>query len=315
MLLAGLSEPRRVADELPIVMPDEIEALQAEWAANPAPRTDPWDTPIHRIIADQADRTPGRIAVGCDGAHLTYDALRERVGTIAHGLRAAGVSRGDRIGLFASRSLDAAPALLGILQAGAAFVPLDPGHPAERVNHTLRDAECVAVLADRARPAEIDDLPWLDLNDDHPVVDGPVHDVSAASLDDVDHGRGELDDLAYVMYTSGSTGRPKGVGVTHANLLHFLRGARDRLALSSDDVMTAMTTLTFDPALMELFVPLAVGARIEVAPARITGDASALTRSDRGGRRHGRASHPDRMADADRERLDRPRPPDDRVRR
>ncbi len=268
---SGLIEPEQIADRIPLVLADEIDALRAEWAATAAPADDPWQAPVHRIIADRAERAPERVAVRCDDAQLTFGELRDRIEVVADGLRASGVMPGDRVGLFAARSLDAVPAVLGTLRAGAAFVPLDPCHPADRVNHTLRDAECVLVLADRDRPDAIDDLPWLDLRTIDDTTD--IGSQTPRPVDDI-----ALDDLAYVMYTSGSTGRPKGVGVTHANLLHFLRGARDRLALATDDVMIAMTTLTFDPALMEILLPLAVGARVEVAPSRITGDGAALRR-------------------------------------
>ncbi|MEV6997438.1 amino acid adenylation domain-containing protein [Streptomyces sp. NPDC093982] len=213
------------------------------------------------LIRAQAQRSPDVPAVESAGEHLTYGQLLVQAEGLARHLLGLGVGPGDLVAVAVPRGVDLVPALLGVQLAGAAYVPLDPEHPAERLNDILRDcAARVLVTADAAGS------PGL-------RTEVRVH------LDDVPlrHGTAPLpapdpDSTAYVIYTSGSTGRPKGVAVAHRALGNFIASMRERLALPDDVVLPAVTTVSFDIAGLELFLPLTTGGRVVLAPQAVTAD-------------------------------------------
>jgi amino acid adenylation domain-containing protein/non-ribosomal peptide synthase protein (TIGR01720 family) len=159
--------------------------------------------------------------------------------------------------------------MLGVWKAGAAYVPLDPSHPAERLSYVLSDCTPSAILAD--------DLPssWISTGD-VPVIDMTVMERSALPATNPAPPRATSGDLAYIIYTSGSTGRPKGVMIEHRGLVNFLLAAAEAFEVTSDDLMLAVTTLSFDIAAMEIFLPLVRGARVVVATRDEAGDAHRL---------------------------------------
>ncbi|WP_203995313.1 AMP-binding protein, partial [Sphaerisporangium rufum] len=199
----------------------------------------------------------GRVAVvAADGTSLSYGELDAVAGRLAHRLRAAGVGRGDVVGLFTGRSVEALAGMLAVWKAGAAYLPLDPDYPAARIELVLADSGARTVLVGEGLR---DRLPAfagtvLDLGAD--VTDAPAGDPPAA---------GGAEDPAYVLYTSGSTGRPKGVVVPHRALVNFLCSMRELLGSRPDDVWLALTSLSFDISGLELFLPLITGARTVIA--------------------------------------------------
>ncbi|WP_045563376.1 non-ribosomal peptide synthetase [Streptomyces sp. FxanaA7] len=201
---------------------------------------------------------PDHPAVVADDATYTYRELSDRAEALALRLAGFGVGPGDRVGVCLDRGADLVTALLAVARTGAAFVPLDPAHPAERTAYILRDSAPTLVLTDGS--GDLTPVGW----------DGKVLDLSQEELDPAAGAGPSLpgatpDGLAYVIYTSGSTGRPKGVAISHralANLVDSL--ARRHPGLGAEDRFLALTTLTFDTSLAELLVPLAVGASVHV---------------------------------------------------
>ncbi|HEX8273213.1 MAG TPA: amino acid adenylation domain-containing protein [Longimicrobiaceae bacterium] len=221
---------------------------------------------LHQLVEAQAAAAPDRVAVeGGDGA-LTYAELDRRAGAVAAGLRARGIGPESRVAIFVDRSAGMLAALLGVLKAGGAYLPLDPAYPADRIAYILEDSGARAVLTERALagalPAFAGEVVLLD--------EIPAGDAGAAGAPVAP------ENLAYVIYTSGSTGKPKGVQVPHRAVVNFLHAMRERPGLAADDVLLAVTTLSFDIAGLELFLPLAVGARVVVASREAAADARLL---------------------------------------
>jgi len=211
------------------------------------------EPPFHHPLAEirrHASRTPDRAALVSDDGGLTYAELIEAVDGLATWLRAAGVGPGSLVGVRRERGAELVVGLLGVLAAGAAYVPLDPADPEARLAHILRDAAPDVVLTDPVR------LP-------------PAGPSSA---------RAGPDELAYVIYTSGSTGTPKGVEVTRGALGNVLVSVGNALDMSTEDVLVAVTTPAFDIAALELMLPLMRGARLVVPPHATIRDPRALRR-------------------------------------
>ena len=225
---------------------------------------------VHRWIEEQAERRPEAVAVVSSGESLTYAELNARANRLARRLRAMGVGPEVLVGLCAGRSARTVVGLLAILKAGGAYVPLDPAYPAERIAFMLQDAQ-VSVLLTEERLR--DQLPGgeariLCLDSESQTSDQE----SAANLD----GGASAGNLAYVIYTSGSTGKPKGVQITHGALANLLQSMRRLLSINERDALLAVTTLSFDIAALEIFLPLIVGARVELIDRDVAADGARL---------------------------------------
>lgn len=210
------------------------------------------------MFAAQVARVPQRVAVSCAQRTLGYAELDAQSTALAHALVARGVQAGDRVGVSLPRSEAMLVAMLGVLKAGAAYVPLDPGFPAERLRYMAEHAALRVVVGETraSTPAvvaagrdvlELAALPPVTAATALPAVSG--------------------DDAAYVLYTSGSTGVPKGVCVLHRNLANLLASMRVEPGFGEDDVLCAVTTLSFDIAELELYLPLVSGGRVVIASA------------------------------------------------
>jgi amino acid adenylation domain-containing protein len=208
-------------------------------------------------FADRVRETPAAVAVRCGDRSVTYAELAELAGRVAARLRGAGLHPEARVGVCLERSPELVAALLGAMAAGAAYVPLDPGYPRERLEHMIGDAGLAALLTQRS----LRDL--LPVPEGVAVVDVPALAAEAAGASDLPAAPAP-DQLAYVIYTSGSTGRPKGVAIPHRALDNFLRAMRRLVGLSRADVLGALTPVSFDIAGLELFLPLTVGATVVV---------------------------------------------------
>ncbi|WP_173055489.1 non-ribosomal peptide synthetase [Phytohabitans houttuyneae] len=189
---------------------------------------------------------------------MTYRELVEQASRLSWELREFGVGPESIVALCLDRGVDMVVAMLAVWQAGAAYLPLDPDYPTDRLTYTLADSGA-SVLLRHAHVFDSDTVATVTLDD--PQVRARIASRPATLLDMPSSG----DRLAYVIYTSGSTGRPKGVQITHRNLVNFLVGMAQRPGLSSSDVLLAVTTLSFDIAGLELLLPLLVGARVVVA--------------------------------------------------
>ncbi len=270
LLRAAVARPDLAFGRLPVVSESargDLQALQ--------PATVPFDREcrMHEFFERQCDRTPDRIAVQFNGEFVRYDELEARANRIAHLLRARGAHRGTLVGLVLDRGVDMLAGLLGVLKAGAGYVPLDPNFPAERLSYMASDAGLAALLTTTRHAGNFDlrGRPVL-------ALDALQDELAALPTTRVgrDDSAAQPESVAYVIYTSGSTGRPKGVQVPHRAVSNFLASMAKEPGLGADDRLVAVTTLSFDIAVLELLLPLAVGARIVLADRITAADGVAL---------------------------------------
>ncbi|MGE7391198.1 amino acid adenylation domain-containing protein [Streptomyces sp. NPDC004126] len=245
------------------------------------PESLPFAQTYMALFEERAARDPQAIAVVCGGETLDYGDLNARANRLARLLNSHGAGPGSLVALSLPRSVDLVVALLAVTKAGAAFLPIDPAHPEERNTRIVRDASPGMLLTHAAhRPAEgsgsgprcvvVDDPDTVRLLAEQPAGDRDGAQDSGGT-GDVRPG-----DPAYVLYTSGSTGLPKGVVVTFANLVNLLEHFRERFALSPGDGFLSVTTVGFDIAILEIFLPLLSGARLVLASPAEHGDPARL---------------------------------------
>ncbi|HPD91887.1 MAG: LLM class flavin-dependent oxidoreductase [Rhodobacter sp.] len=210
---------------------------------------------INRLFEAQVARTPDAVALVFEGVSLTYAQMNARANRVAHVLQAMGIGPDTPVALCARRSPDLLIGALGILKAGGAYVPMDPAYPAERLQHFLTDSGAPVIVTQSALidilPAHAADLLVLDTDTR----------LNAASEDNPATGAAPQD-LAYLIYTSGSTGKPKGVMVEHRNVANFFAGMDDRIPHDPAGVWLAVTSLSFDISVLELFWTLARGFKL-----------------------------------------------------
>jgi amino acid adenylation domain-containing protein len=254
-----------------IRLPSTERALLQAW--NRTEAAFPSETIFSRTFEDQVARSGSAVAVSFMGATLSYAELNAKSNAIARRLRELGVAPGVYVGLCAQRSLDLVVALLAIQKSGGAYVPLDPEFPAERLDYMLATCGAKVIvtaggMSDRLKLA--DDMTCLDLTAEAEIL-------ARIPTSNLQGGAGP-DDPAYAIYTSGSTGQPKAVVVPHRALTNFLWSMRQRPGLTDADTLAAVTTISFDIAALELYLPLMVGARIELVPSDIASNGLALSR-------------------------------------
>ncbi|MEN1927037.1 non-ribosomal peptide synthetase/type I polyketide synthase [Luteimonas qiangzhengi] len=255
-----------------LALVDAVE--QAEQAAlQPVPVPFDRDRLMHEHFELQCDRSPERIAVSFGASRFSYAELEDRSNRIAHLLRSHGVRRGALVGLAVDRGFDMVASVLGVLKAGAGWVPLDPQFPHDRLAYMAGDANLAALLTTGAHAAVFDlrGRPVLPLD----TLDAELAAAPSTRIGR-DDGAAEAEGVAYVIYTSGSTGLPKGVRVPHRGVSNFLTGMRHEPGMVADDRLLAVTTLSFDIAVLELLLPLSVGAMIVLADRDTAADGAAL---------------------------------------
>ncbi len=249
-----------------LVTPAERAELAA-WGCVPVTPPAPSGPTLPERFTAVARAYPDRPAVRAADASLSYAELDAASAELADRLRAAGAGPGAVVAVALDRSSRLVVALLAVLRAGAAYLPIDPGFPPDRVRFMLADSGCrwLVTAGDAAAGLPATDAVVLRLDEE------------AAAAEPVPAGPGAaLDDLAYVIYTSGSTGTPKGVSVEHGALANFLRSMAREPGLEATDVLVSVTTVSFDIAALELFLPLWVGASVVVATAADTVDPDRL---------------------------------------
>ncbi len=229
---------------LDVLGESDRQQLEA-WNRESALEVDPSLTVVD-LLEEQLRKSPQAIAVECEGRALSYAELHSKADALAAWLRARGVGPGGRVGISLERGVDMLVALVGVLKSGAAYVPLDPAYPRERLDFMIADAgiEIVLTKLEEAAPAPAP--------------------------------RPQPEQPAYVIYTSGSTGKPKGVGAPHRAVVNLLKSVARTPGLSGSDTVLAVTTLSFDIAVSELLLPLTVGARIVIATREVASDGARL---------------------------------------
>ncbi|WP_182085890.1 MupA/Atu3671 family FMN-dependent luciferase-like monooxygenase [Aureimonas sp. ME7] len=271
------ARPERLAD-LPLMREDEKRHLLFD--LNDTARPPLPETTLHALIEAQVDRTPDLVAVVDALGSLTYRELEAQANRVAHALVSLGLRPGTMVGLHLSRSTSLVVAALAIAKAGGAYVPLDPMFPTDRLAYMVEDSAAPIVLTERhllgsiatptVRFAAIEDLLASDAPTSRPAV--PVG----------------TNDLAYVIYTSGSTGRPKGVMLEHGNVANFFAGMDERVPAKRADgaqpVWLAVTSLSFDISVLELFWTLARGFKVVVHSPEVRSQSAGLVAADSAGK-------------------------------
>ncbi len=256
LLSSFASDPGLRLSQVPLLAEEERRHLLFDLndTAVPAPTK-----LLHQLLAARCAASSGETAVEVAGERLTYGELGLRSNRLARYLAARGVGPEVLVGLCVTRSPDMVVALLAVLKAGGGYVPLDPEYPASRLELMLGDSRAPVVVT---QTALIEKLPPSDaLIID---LDGDGAAIAAESAEPFDGGA-RLSNLAYVIYTSGSTGTPKGVQISHEALVNFLLSMEKRPGFTADDSLLAVTTLSFDIAGLELYLPLLAGGRLVLA--------------------------------------------------
>jgi amino acid adenylation domain-containing protein len=233
------------------------ERLLAELADGPQAAAGP--TPVHRLFEQLAQRTPDAPAVASGDESLSYAELNARANQIAHALRSSGVGRDVAVALLADRSPHLIAAILGVLKAGGAYLPLNPDQPTARLTFQVQDAGATIILTDAAHEELAVQLPAQTLRADTGLGDHPTTDPEPT---------GELDDVVYIIYTSGSTGVPKGVENTHRGLANYVAAIVERLDLASAGPQRfgVVTTISTDLGNTSVFPALATGGTLQLVP-------------------------------------------------
>ncbi|WP_223068389.1 non-ribosomal peptide synthetase [Paenibacillus caui] len=209
--------------------------------------------PVHKLIEEQAARTPNKKAVSFDDHSLTYAELNAKANRLAHHLRRQGVTRNSLVGVHLGHSLEMLVALLGILKAGGTYVPIDPSYPANRIQHILDDSGVHVVLTDRSFSSGVSYTGQL-LELSVPLAEGTTNPKLV----------NELSDAVYVIYTSGSTGLPKGAVIEHRGLVNYVWWAQATYLPDEDDAIALYSSLSFDLTVTSIFPPLVAGREVVI---------------------------------------------------
>ncbi|GAX38795.1 amino acid adenylation domain-containing protein [Nodularia sp. NIES-3585] len=268
MLEAIVANPQQRINQLPLLTASEQQQLLVEW--NDTQIDYPHDLCIHQLFEQQVERTPHAVAVVYEHQQLTYAQLNSRANQLAHYLRSLGVSADVLVGICVERSIDMIVGLLGILKAGGAYVPLDPEYPTERLSFMLEDAQVSVLLTQQHLKGKLPQhqAQLVCLDTDWQLISrlnqkNPITGVQASNL-------------AYVIYTSGSTGQPKGVQISHEGVSNFLFAMQERPGITKQDILLGITTVAFDIAGLEIFLPIIVGACLVIANREVTFDGRQL---------------------------------------
>ncbi len=263
LLEAAAADPDTPVSRLPMLGETERRQVLVEWSGGRM--STPPGPCLHDLFAVQAARRPDAVALTDGGDAFTYADLDRRSDAVARRLRALGAGPETLVGLCAERSPDLVIGMLGILRAGAAYVPLDPDYPRDRLAFMVEDSAAPIVLTQRGLHDRLPATGARLLDLDH--LDAPARSAPApASAPD----RGLPDSAAYVMYTSGSTGRPKGVAVTHHQVVRLFDATRSLFGFDERDVWTLFHSFAFDFSVWELWGALAHGGRLVIVPYRVS---------------------------------------------
>ncbi len=228
---------------------------------------------VDERVIDMSRRSPARLAASSSDASLTYEALVEQARKLARQIRARGVGPGDVVGICLGRSADFLVSTLAVLMTGAAYLPLDPGYPDERLRFMVQDAAAQLVIAD---PALAHRLAGPEVLRPRPDPEPGAASATAPSAGDPQPRARRATDVAYVIYTSGSTGTPKGVTVTHASLLSLISWHQRAFAITAADRGTQIASPSFDAAVWEIWPYLAAGASLHIPDDATRTDPAAL---------------------------------------
>lgn len=268
-LLEGIVvTPEQRISQLPLLTEAERYQLLVEWNGTQAQY--PLEQCIHQLFEAQVEKTPDAVAVVFEDKQLTYRELNERANQLAHYLKKLGVKPDVLVGICVERSWEMLVGLLGILKAGGAYVPLDPAYPQERLAFMLSDSQMPILLTQQQLLERLPDYQAyvICLDTDWETIsknskENPVSNITS-------------NDLAYIIYTSGSTGKPKGVQIPHAAVVNFLQSMQCEPGITESDALLAVTSISFDIAALELYLPLVTCARLVLASREVASDGRQL---------------------------------------
>ncbi|MDA8018155.1 MAG: amino acid adenylation domain-containing protein [Thermoanaerobaculia bacterium] len=263
LLRAATDAPERALSTLSLLSPSERHRLEAQRQATHRPRA---AETVVDLFRQRAVENPDRLVLRGRDHQLSFRETARWADAVSHQLAEAGVARCDVVAVLLPRSVSAVVAILGVLEAGAAYVPIDPGDPDARITTLLAESGASAVVTTRNQLARISDLEWH----------GHVVEIDPRTIPDSRRRpatpRRNIvpGELAYVLYTSGSTGRPKGVMVTHGGLMNYLFWARSAYSIDAETSFALCSSLSFDLTVTSLFLPLITGGTLEVYERRST---------------------------------------------
>ena len=256
LLRAAVADPATPVERLDFLAPGEREQVLS-WGRGEADL--PVREPVHRLFEQQVKKTPDRTAVSFEGQSLTYAELNARANRIAHYLIDKGVKPDEPVAIYIERDLNLVPAILGVLKAGGAYLPIDPVYPKDRVRFMLEDSGVRLVLTRRDVWQEVGlttgSAVWLE---DDSLFEKHSADDPCAVVDP--------ENLAYLIYTSGSTGRPKGTLITHRGLTNYLNWVQRAYPLREGSGSVVHSSISFDATVTALFSPLISGGKVVLAP-------------------------------------------------
>jgi amino acid adenylation domain-containing protein len=275
LVMALESAPGTPLRAIQVLSAAERHRILVEW--NATDRKVP-AAAVPDLFQAQAAHTPDAVAVVCGDVRLTYAQLNERANRLARLLAGRGVGPETIVGVVMERSADLLATLLAVLKTGAAYLPIDPAYPADRIRYTLVDARPVLVITDTGVAGNVPDVGSVPrLLADAPETQAASERLADANPDATErNGRPLPAHPAYVIYTSGSTGRPKGVVVSQGSLTNFLLAMDDQFRLRGSDRLAAVTTVAFDISGLELYLPLLFGAAVVIVPRHVVQDPAAL---------------------------------------
>jgi amino acid adenylation domain-containing protein/thioester reductase-like protein len=271
-LLEGIAaDPEQIATSIPVMSREEMHRVTVEWNQTAVCYGESAQLPLHKLIEAQVERTPDAYALKAESGRWTYKEMNERANRLAHLLQSHGIGPERLVAVHIERSQELVLALIAVLKAGGAYLPLDPGYPSERLRFMLSDSQASVLLVagqvpEWARSMEIETVDLSAQLLDDPAL-SCVNPVSAVNADN----------LAYVIYTSGSTGAPKGAMNTHRGITNRLLWMQDEYRLHDDRVLQK-TPSSFDVSTWEFFWPLLAGAELVVAPPGAHRDSTWLAR-------------------------------------
>ena len=269
-LLEGIvANPAQRLAELPLLTDAERHQLLVEW--NDTRADDPQAVCLPQLVEDQVERTPEAVAVVAEEKQLTYGALNARANQLARFLRRLGVGPETLVGIYVDCSVEMVVGLLGILKADGAYLPLEPAYPKKRLAFMLEDAQASVLLTQEHLLAGLPEHQAKVI-----CLDSDWAKIACKATENLD-SRITPQNLAYVTYTSGSTGKPKGVQIEHRSLINFLNAMHGVSGLTERDALLAVTTISFDIAALELYLPLIAGGKVVLASREVALDGVRLS--------------------------------------
>ena len=231
---------------------------------------------LHGLIAETCKKYADNVAVVCGDESMTYAQLDAAANQLANHLMAQGVQKGDLVGVCCNRNLDVPVLLIGIMRSGAAYVPLDPDYPVDRLKYMAENGELKHVVG-HSEQAEL--LKEFDCG--ATIYDQAKAEIGKFLSDDPNVAINPKTDIAYVIYTSGSTGKPKGVLVPHLSVVNLMHGWMVVPGFTENDRVLATTTLSFDISIAEIFVPLVAGGQTVIVDRATAKDQNRLVEAVR----------------------------------